>query len=598
MTVNTLRPTIAVTSSRASLKAGESAVVYFTLSEASEDFAEQDIVVSGGSLSGFTGSGTNYSATFTLQPAQSTGVVGIASNKFSNVAGNFNTDGAEADNSVTLAGAKLWGTSRNDYGRALATAADGSIYLAGETEGNLGGQSGAGMRDIFLSKMNPDGSALWTKLAGTRLVDEVSHLAVAGDGSVFMSATSQGSLNLSGNSGSYDAYLLKYDADGILKWTARQGTAMIDRGFSVATDNSGAAYLVGQTESRLDGQRSSGNFDGFITKYSAQGAKLWTRMLGTTGIDAIKDVTTDASGHVYVTGSVSGTLAGQPRIGSADAFIAKYTSDGTMLWTKVFGTKLGDTGEAISLGSDGSIYVAGQTLGSMNGASSGNYDVFLSKFSTAGVLQWTRQFGSGRADSAMDMVVGAAGGVTITGYLGMSTTPGLRLADAFTASFNAAGAQTSFETFGTAADDYGTAVTEGLNGVIYLAGYTLGSAMLQRANHGAADTYFFAKVNRVDVLSTMTSVAASASPDKFKFDAGGYSVVLSNGFAYGDELVFPETYKGVSIVNTTPNDGEMIVSAIGPGQRIQVTLTGVDPALDAAVNSPESFWATFGMSPP
>jgi hypothetical protein len=594
MAVDTVRPTIAVAASRSTLNLGESTVVTFTLSESSTDFTGADVSVSGGTLSSFSGAGTTYSAMFKLQTSTSSGVVSVASNKFSDAAGNFNADGADVNNSVTLAAAKLWGTSRNDYGKALATGPDGSIYLAGETEGNLDGQSGSGMRDIFLSKMNPDGTALWTKLAGTKLIDEATHLAVASDGSVYISGTSQASLNGAGNSGSYDAFLLKYDANGNMLWTARQGTSTIDRGYSVATDSTGAAYLVGQTNGRLDGQRGSGNFDGFITKYSAQGTKLWTQVVGTSGIDAIKDVVADASGFVYVTGSVSGALAGQTRIGGTDAFITKYGSDGTVVWTKVFGTKTTDYAESIGLGSDGSIYVAGQTLGSMNGASSGNYDVFLTKFSSAGVQQWSRQFGSGKADNALDLVVGSAGIITITGHLGLSSTAGLGLADAFTASFNASGTQTAYEVFGTGSNDYGAAVTEGLDGVLYMAGYTLGSAMMGRPSNGAADAYFFARANQTTLTSSSATAAASASPDVFTFAAGSYNATITGGFTYGDKLVFPASMTNLSVSNTSPTDGQILITASGSGQQIQVTLTGVALGLDGAVTTLDSFWATFG----
>jgi hypothetical protein len=594
MAVDTVRPTIAVAASRTTLNLGESTVVTFTLSESSTDFTGADVSVSGGTLSSFSGAGTTYTAMFKLQTSTSSGVVSVASNKFSDAAGNFNADGADVNNSVTLAAAKLWGTSRNDYGKALATGPDGSIYLAGETEGNLDGQSGSGMRDIFLSKMNPDGTALWTKLAGTKLIDEATHLAVASDGSVYISGTSQASLNGAGNSGSYDAFLLKYDANGNMLWTARQGTSTIDRGYSVATDSTGAAYLVGQTNGRLDGQRGSGNFDGFITKYSAQGTKLWTQVVGTSGIDAIKDVVADASGFVYVTGSVSGALAGQTRIGGTDAFITKYGSDGTVVWTKVFGTKTTDYAESIGLGSDGSIYVAGQTLGSMNGASSGNYDVFLTKFSSAGVQQWSRQFGSGKADNALDLVVGSAGIITITGHLGLSSTAGLGLADAFTASFNASGTQTAYEVFGTGSNDYGAAVTEGLDGVLYMAGYTLGSAMMGRPSNGAADAYFFARANQTTLTSSSATAAASASPDVFTFAAGSYNATITGGFTYGDKLVFPANMTNLSVSNTSPTDGQILITASGSGQQIQVTLTGVALGLDGAVTTLDSFWATFG----
>ncbi|MBC7453001.1 MAG: hypothetical protein H7335_04715 [Massilia sp.] len=87
----------------ASLVAGQIATLTFTLSEASTTFSAGDIAVSGGTLSGFTGSGTSYSATFT--PAASstaTAVIGVGSAAFTDDAGNVNVDGFDADNTVSM----------------------------------------------------------------------------------------------------------------------------------------------------------------------------------------------------------------------------------------------------------------------------------------------------------------------------------------------------------------------------------------------------------------------------------------------------------------------------------------------------------------
>ena len=104
MAVDTIVPTIAITSSKAALKIGDTATLTFTISEAVTDFDATDITVSGGTLSGFTGSGTTYTATFTPTANSTTnGVINVASSKFSDAAGNQNADGADADNTVTMA---------------------------------------------------------------------------------------------------------------------------------------------------------------------------------------------------------------------------------------------------------------------------------------------------------------------------------------------------------------------------------------------------------------------------------------------------------------------------------------------------------------
>jgi len=103
LTVDTIRPTIAISSNVSTLKAGETATISFTLSEASTDFTSADVSATGGSLSNFTGSGTAYTATFTPTPnSTANGVISVASATFSDAAGNTNNDGADANNTVTL----------------------------------------------------------------------------------------------------------------------------------------------------------------------------------------------------------------------------------------------------------------------------------------------------------------------------------------------------------------------------------------------------------------------------------------------------------------------------------------------------------------
>jgi hypothetical protein len=88
------------------LKAGESITITFTLSEASPDFTKDDVSVLGGVLSDIIlkfGETKVYTATFTpTANSTTTGTILVASDKFSDAAGNTNVDGADANNSVFL----------------------------------------------------------------------------------------------------------------------------------------------------------------------------------------------------------------------------------------------------------------------------------------------------------------------------------------------------------------------------------------------------------------------------------------------------------------------------------------------------------------
>ena len=103
LNIDSLRPTIAISSSVSSLSAGDTATLSFSLSETSSDFGASDISVSGGSLSNFSGSGTSYSAVFTpTENSNTDGVICVASSTFSDAAENSNVDGGDANNTVNL----------------------------------------------------------------------------------------------------------------------------------------------------------------------------------------------------------------------------------------------------------------------------------------------------------------------------------------------------------------------------------------------------------------------------------------------------------------------------------------------------------------
>ncbi|OYU29655.1 MAG: hypothetical protein CFE39_17555, partial [Comamonadaceae bacterium PBBC2] len=126
MSVDTSVPTIAISSNKTFMKAGDTATISFTLSEASTDFSSADVTVSGGTLSNFSGSGTSYTATFTPTAGSTAdSVISVASNKFSDAAGNFNTDGAEANNSITM--------STDTVPPTVAITSDKSTLKVGET---------------------------------------------------------------------------------------------------------------------------------------------------------------------------------------------------------------------------------------------------------------------------------------------------------------------------------------------------------------------------------------------------------------------------------------------------------------------------------
>ncbi len=118
-------PTIAIASSKSALAAGDTATITFTLSEISLNFNIADVVVAGGSLSNFQGSGTSYTATFTAGLTSDARTVFVDSQAFSDAAGNFNTDGSDANNRVSM--------GANVQTPTIAVTASKSMLMTGET---------------------------------------------------------------------------------------------------------------------------------------------------------------------------------------------------------------------------------------------------------------------------------------------------------------------------------------------------------------------------------------------------------------------------------------------------------------------------------
>ena len=104
------------------------------------------------------------------------------------------------------------GTNGDDLASALTTGNDGAIYASGYTSGNLDGQTNSGgTYDAFITKYNPDGTKVWTKLLGTSGFDVATSLTTGNDGAIYASGITND--NLDGqtyNGGVYDAFITKY----------------------------------------------------------------------------------------------------------------------------------------------------------------------------------------------------------------------------------------------------------------------------------------------------------------------------------------------------------------------------------------------------
>jgi hypothetical protein len=318
-------------------------------------------------------------------------------------------------------GVRQWtrqlGTAAEDVGLSVATDAGGNVYVAGYTAGALDGQTSAGGSDLFVVKYDASGVRQWTRQLGTAAEDYGSGVATDASGNVYVTGSTEGALDGQTSAGGYDLFVVKYDASGVRQWTRQLGTAAWDAGYDVATDAGGNVYVAGYTEGALDGQTSAGGLDLIVVKYDSSGVRQWTRQLGTATEDVGVSVATDAGGNVYVGGYTTGALDGQTWAGSNDIVVVKYDASGVRQWTRQLGTTTGETGRHVATDAGGNVYVTGRTVAALDGQTwAGGGDSFVVKYDASGVRQWTRQFGTAADDYGNGVAIDAGGNVYVAGF--------------------------------------------------------------------------------------------------------------------------------------------------------------------------------------
>lgn len=420
--------------------------------------------------------------------------------------------------------ATYYGGSLQEYPNGTATDGSGNVYITGHTESmaaiaTIGAHQlyfAGGGHDVYLAKFNSSGAIQWATYYGGSDQDYGYGVATDGSGNVYITGFTFSAYGIA-TSGAFDtaisggdAFLVKFNAAGARQWATYFGGSMLEECRGVATDASGDVYITGKTESS-SGIATPGAHqtvfaggtvyacDGFLAKFSSAGARLWATYYGGTDDDYGHDVATDASGNVYITGytiSVSGiatpgsyqaTFGGGPD----DAFLAKFSSTGSILWATYYGGSQNDQGHSLAIDGSGYVYMAGHTASSSGIVSpgahqtsfaSGVYDGFFTRFSSAGVRQWATYYGGSGLDYVYGIAADVSGNVFIAGYTQSYTgisTPGTYLVahsgglwDGYLAKFNNAGIRQWGSYFGGSSYDYASDVCTDAGTGVYIAGYT------------------------------------------------------------------------------------------------------------------------------
>lgn len=324
----------------------------------------------------------SYMGTIDLDP-------GTSNANFSAVMDN--NDGFLAKYSSS--GNYIWGHSfgslSNDYGKHLAINSANDIYLAGYFNYSVDFDFGSGINeftgqfDIFLAKYDKDGNHAWAIKIGAN-GQEYSHgLGFDKDENVLLYGRFQQTVDFDpGNNNSdltassnHDLFLAKYTTAGDFVWVKQFSGPGSKYGQGLTTDASNNIYIAGAISQSMDADPSpntvnitSTGTSPFIVKLDEAGAYQWHHLFAANGGNAEMGRVMHQNGHIFLTGSYSGTLTdtvnatpvSYPSAGDMDIFIGKLNvNTGKLAWIHAVGGPGLDAGTGIHAMANERFYICG-----------------------------------------------------------------------------------------------------------------------------------------------------------------------------------------------------------------------------------------------
>ncbi|MBK9285761.1 MAG: T9SS type A sorting domain-containing protein [Sphingobacteriaceae bacterium] len=250
--------------------------------------------------------------------------------------------------------------------------------------------------------------------------------------------------------GGYEnAFLAKFNTNGVRLWATYYGGSVRDLGMFCAVDPNDNVYMSGHTLSSNPGviatpgshqPNAGGDWDGYLVKFNSAGVRQWGTYYGGPTIEfgVSCAAAKDGTGDVYLCGKTqqtSGTVIATPGSfqsffgGQEDAYLVKFNSAGVRQWGTYYGLEGTDQGNHVATDSQGYIYLLGNTSSTAGIATPGAYqtnyvfdfDAFLVKFNNSGIRQWGTYYGGNGDDRAHGFARDPASGALYIGGRTSST---------------------------------------------------------------------------------------------------------------------------------------------------------------------------------
>ncbi len=268
----------------------------------------------------------------------------------------------------------------------------------------------------------------WQKSYGGTSGDDAKAILQTADGGYIVAGwSSSDNGDASVNYGKYDYWIVKLNSSGILQWQKKIGGASYDGANSIQQTSDGG-YIVAGHSASIDGD-VTGNHGGgsevkdyWIVKLNDLGTIEWQKSLGGTGSDDAYSVIQTSDGGYIVAGEVysnDGDVSGNH--GNYDYWVAKLNTTGLIQWQKTYGGTSYDGARSIQETTDGGFIIAGNS-NSDNGEVTGHHgttfisDCWVVKIDNAGIIEWQKSLGGTSNDVANSVLQTNDGGYIVAGW--------------------------------------------------------------------------------------------------------------------------------------------------------------------------------------
>lgn len=269
--------------------------------------------------------------------------------------------------------------------------------------------------------------------------------------------------------------------------------------------------------------------DGIVSKFTSNGARMWSTYYGGDRPDDIWNVACDSSNNIYFVGrtlsdtGIATSGSHQSSIGGngslQDGFLVKLNSNGIRQWGTYVGGDGSDQSYACAIDKDQNIYISGYAYSNTKIATNGAWqfdvsilgsDAFLMKYKPDGTKLWGTYLGGSGMDQSFSCATDDSGYVYMAGYAKSYSTMGYKTShqannaggeDGFLSKFDSSGNMVWSTYYGGVNLDNVTSCIVDANGNIFIAGVTSSdsgiaiSGAFQDTNAGNGDL-FLAKFNR------------------------------------------------------------------------------------------------------